>query len=105
MDCKRTVITSFASKQLESYVEYIACVLNSKQAASNVLSDFRKTVDKLQYMAESLPLLSNVKLRERGYRRINFENHRYLILYRVEDDVVYVDAVYHALQDYENIFG
>lgn len=39
---------------------------------------------------------------ELGYRRINFKSHRYFMLYRVEEDKVYVDNIFHELQDYEN---
>ena len=38
---------------------------------------------------------------ELGYRRINFKSHRYFMLYRVEEDKVYVDNVFHELQDFE----
>lgn len=36
------------------------------------------------------------------YRRINFLNHRYFMLYRIADNVVFVDNIFHELQDYEN---
>ena len=36
------------------------------------------------------------------YRRINFLKHRYFMLYRLEDDLVIVDNIFHELQDYEN---
>ena len=36
---------------------------------------------------------------------MNFLRHRYLMLCRVEGHTAYVDAIYHQLQDYENIFG
>ena len=39
---------------------------------------------------------------EARYRRINFQQHRYFMLYRIENDVVYVDDIFHELQDYEN---
>lgn len=32
----------------------------------------------------------------------NFLNHRYFMLYRIEDHVVFVDNIFHELQDYEN---
>lgn len=35
-------------------------------------------------------------------RRINFKKHNYFMLFRLENDVVYVDHIYHFLQDYEN---
>lgn len=37
------------------------------------------------------------------YRRINFQQHRYFMLYRIENDVVYVDDIFHELQDYSHI--
>ena len=53
-------------------------------------------------MAGSLKLCDNPKLRQLEYRRINFLNHRYFMLYRIEDDVLIVDSIFHDLQDYEN---
>jgi len=44
----------------------------------------------------------NPRLQSLGYHRINFQKHRYFMLYRIEDDVVYVDDIFHELQDYEN---
>jgi len=39
-----------------------------------------------------------------GYRLIHFRRHRYVFLYEVREQIVYVGAVYHELQDYENTF-
>lgn len=47
-------------------------------------------------------LFANPRLQSLGYRRINFQQHRYFMLYRIENDVVYVDDIFHELQDYEN---
>jgi plasmid stabilization system protein ParE len=44
----------------------------------------------------------SLKLKELGYRRINFLSHRYFMLYRIENDTVYVDNIFHELQDCEN---
>ncbi len=43
-----------------------------------------------------------IRVQSLGYHRINFQKHRYFMLYRIEDDVVYVDDIFHELQDYEN---
>lgn len=53
-------------------------------------------------VAGSLKICDNPKLRELGYHRINFLSHRYFMLYRIENDTVYVDNIFHELQDYEN---
>lgn len=34
-------------------------------------------------------------------RVIHFKRHNYFMLYRIHDDIVYVDVIYHDLQDYE----
>ena len=76
--------------------------LGNKQAAKNVLDDFEDTIKKLKYVADSLKVCDNPRLQSLGYRRINFQQHRYFMLYRIENDVVYVDDIFHELQDYEN---
>ena len=53
-------------------------------------------------MAESLKLCENPRLQMFGYRRINFLSHRYFMLYRIEEDIVFIDNIFHELQDYEN---
>ena len=53
-------------------------------------------------MAESLKLCENPRLQMLGYRRINFLSYRYFMLYRIEEDIVFIDNIFHELQDYEN---
>ena len=66
------------------------------------LDDFEETKDMLSKVASSLKYCDNPKLNELGYRRINFTYHRYFMLYRIENDVVIIDNIFHELQDYEN---
>ena len=44
------------------------------------------TVKKLKYVASSLKICDNPHLQRFGYRRINFQQHRYFMLYRIEND-------------------
>ena len=60
------------------------------------------TIERLSYMASGLKLC-DPRLRDLGYRTIHFKRHNYFMLYRIQDDMVYVDAIYHNLQNYENI--
>ena len=83
-------------------VAYLINEKNNKQAARNVLADFEATKKSLSNVADSLKFCDNPKLRELGYRRINFLSHRYFMLYRIEQRAVIVDAIFHGLQDYEN---
>ena len=101
MDYK-VVVTAEAEEDLNHFIQYLLFAKKNKQAAKNVLDDFEDTIKKLKYVADSLIVCDNPRLQSLGYRRINFQQHRYFMLYRIENDVVYVDDIFHELQDYEN---
>ena len=66
------------------------------------MAKIQSTESSNKNVAGNLKLCDNLKLRKLGYRRINFLSHRYFMLYRIENDTVYVDNIFHELQDYEN---
>ena len=101
MDYK-IVLMKNAEEDLDRFITYLLFEKKNEQAARNLLNDFEATKTGLSNVAGSLKLCDNPKLRELGYRRINFLSHRYFMLYRIENDIVYVDNIFHELQDYEN---
>ena len=96
MDYK-VVVTAEAEEDLNHFIQYLLFAKKNKQAAKNVLDDFENTIKKLKYVADSLKVCDNPRLQSLGYRRINFQQHRYFMLYRIENDVVYVDDIFHEL--------
>ena len=98
----RIVVTSDAEADLDHYIRYLIFEKKSMQAAKNVLDDFAATIESLRHVAGSLKLCDNPRLNQLGYHRINFLNHRYFMLYRIVDRVVFIDNIFHDLQDYEN---
>lgn len=101
MDYK-VVVTRDAEEDLERFVKYLITEKESMQAAENVLNDYDATIESLKHVAGSLKLCDNPGLRQLEYHRINFLNHRYFMLFRIVDNVVFVDNIFHELQDYEN---
>ena len=101
MDYK-VVITEDAELDMDNFVHFLLFEKKNEQAASNLIDDFDAVIATLTHAAESIKLCENQHLRELGYRRINFKSHRYFMLYRVEEDMVYADNIFHELQDYEN---
>ena len=101
MDYK-IVVTADAQEDLEHFIEYLLFEKQSMQAAKNVLDDFEATKESLRHVAGSLKLCDNPRLNQLGYRRINFLNHRYFMMYRIVEEVVFIDNIFHDLQDYEN---
>ena len=101
MDYK-VVVTIDAEEDLDRFIKYLLFEKKSMQAAQNVLNDFEATKEKLKHVAGSLKFCDNPRLNKFGYRRINFSNHRYFMLYRISENVVFIDNIFHELQDYEN---
>ena len=95
------VLTKDAENDLDNFILYLLFEKHSKHAAANVLQDFENTNRSLEKIASSLKLCDNLRLRKLGYRRINFERHRYFMLYRIEGERIIVDNIFHELQDFE----
>lgn len=98
----KVFVTEDAEADLDNFVSYLLFVKKSEQAAKNLLDDFELTKQSLAHVAGSLHDCTNPRLKEFGYKRINFMSHRYFMLYRIEDDNVIIDNIFHELQDYEN---
>lgn len=98
----RIVVTKDAEEDLDCFIKYLIFEKESMQAAQNVLNNYDATIESLRHVAGSLKLCDNPRFRQLEYRRINFLNHRYFMLYRIVDNVVFVDNIFHELQDYEN---
>lgn len=96
MDYK-VVVTRDAEEDLERFVKYLIMEKESMQAAENVLNDYDATIESLKHVAGNLKLCDNPGLRQLEYRRINFLNHRYFMLFRIVDNVVFVDNIFHEL--------
>ncbi|MCI9325479.1 type II toxin-antitoxin system RelE/ParE family toxin [Lachnospiraceae bacterium 54-11] len=105
MDSYKVIVSPKALSQLNNYIDYIQYTLLNEDAAYRVWQDAIETRNQLAVIAGSLKYCSHPKLKELGYRSVNFKEHRYTMIYRVNGREVYVEAIYHQLQDYENIFA
>ena len=98
MDLYKVEIAPSALKQLETYINYIQNTLLNPAAADNVMLDALDTITQLEAVAGSLQYCSKESLRDRGYRKINFLRHDYVMIYSLVDHVVQVKAIYRQLQ-------
>lgn len=99
------VITSKAETQLLDCIDYLCYQLMNVQAAMSLEEDFIKTGNCLSYLAESLRFCTDPILAEAGFRVIKLKKHKYLMIYKVIERTVYIEAIYHQSQDYENLFS
>ena len=90
----KVVVTSDAEKDFDRFIQYLLFEKKNVQAAQSVLNDFEATKKSLAQVVGSLKLCENPRLQMFGYR--------YFMLYRIEEDIVFIDNIFHELQDYEN---
>ena len=101
----KVIVSPKALAQLDSYISYVQDTLLNPIAAQSILRDAKKTRETLSKIAGSMKLCGHPKLHELGYHAVKFEKHNYAMLYRVDGETVYVDGIYHLMQDYENLFA
>lgn len=101
----KVIITPLAKHQLEMYIAYTLSEFKNLQAARAIRDDARETKKRLSNVASSLALCEDEVLARHGYRRIMFTKHDFFMVYRIDKNVVIVDAMYHELQDYESVFA
>ena len=97
------IILPAAQRRLDRYVQYTKEVLKNPIAAKGIINDARKTKKKLSENAGMYQLCVETELAELGYRKIRFENHDFSMIYRIDGEIVYVDGMFHDLQDHESI--
>jgi plasmid stabilization system protein ParE len=93
----RVVVSERANQMLVSHAAFLAQV--NLNAADRLVSAFEETANSLAYMPQRCALLSDEHIPRGAYRFIIFER-RYMIIFQIKDDVVFVDFVVDCRQDY-----
>lgn len=91
-----------AKEQLNRYLSYILFVFKNEQAADAVLDDYFKTVDILSEVAGTIREPDEPELRERGLKKIFFQNHDYVILFEIDGNEAVIVYIFHTTEDYAN---
>ncbi len=100
----KVIIMPPAKRRLDMYISYTVETLKNREAAKAILADARDTKRRLSEAADSLKICDHPVLAKHGYRKIRFARYKFVMLYRIHNDTVIVDGMFHELQDYEGIF-
>ena len=98
-------ISELAEKQYDDILYYLANVKMNPQAVKGVIEDFDYAIEKLENEADIFGYCEDTRLRVLGFHKLHFKAHKYLFVYRVSDEKVIIEGMYHELQDYENAIG
>lgn len=96
-------VTDFALAQLDNILDYIADRLMNPDAATRVMEDFDEAIENLEKAAGSFKMCEEEELARHEYRRYHLARHRYVLLYRIDGKNVFIERIYHELQDYQNL--
>ena len=93
----RVIVSERAMAMLTSHVKFLAQVSNN--AATKLKDELISEMKELKRMTESYPPFNNEYIPANKYRK-KLVSKRYLIIYQIVDDNVYVDYVLDCRQDY-----
>ena len=97
----RLVILDSADADREEIVRFLVEEAGNPSAAKRFLDD----MDRESRLIAQFPTIHNLsrvlEVADRGYRTALFGN--YIMLYRFEDDVVYIAHIFHQRQDYARL--
>ena len=97
-------ITGRAKDHFRGHVNYIVHKLCNPQAAWHLRDALDQAIDALSDHPEGAPLCADSTLRVFGYRKKRILDTRYLCIYRIEGNTVWIEGIYHESQDHENLF-
>ncbi len=98
----RVVVSSRARQMMVSHAAFLARV--SPEAAVRLADEFEEAVGSLSRMPHRCPWFNGPYIPKNVYRVLILQK-RYLILYQVQEDTVYVDYAADGRQEYPWLIG
>lgn len=93
----KVIVSDRAAKMLVSHAAFLAQV--STAAAERLVSSFEQAASSLDTMLQKWPWLNGEHLPQNKYHKMLIEK-RYLLIYQIKDDTVFLDYVVDCRQDY-----
>lgn len=98
----RLIITERAEELLEQLVNYILYKFRNEQAAGHLLDGIEQLYDRLQDNPYQFADCRDSFLKSKGYKEAIVKNVDYILIFRIEGNVVYVLGIFHQLENYKN---
>ena len=96
----KLIITERADELIDRLAAYLINNLKNPEAASHFLDELETIYDRLEENPYQFSESNDEYLFLRGYREAFFQEMRYRVVFRTEEQIVYVLGVFHMLEDY-----
>ena len=94
----KIIISSHASKEMLNHIDFLARV--NEQAAKKLKKDIMKDIRSLSSMPQRNSFLWSDLVQPNKYRKM-LSSKRYLIIYQIIEDTVFIDDIIDTRQNFE----
>ena len=95
----KLIVTERADELIDRLITYLVHNLKSPDAASHFLDELETIYDRLQENPCQFPESKDEYLFLRGYREALFREMNYRVVFRTDEQTVYIPGVFHTLED------
>ena len=94
------IISDRADELIDERVYYLINKFKNTQAAIHLLDGIAEIYDRLEENPHQFPDSRDELLLKKSYKEALVSDMKYKILFRIEDNNVYVVGLFHVLEDY-----
>ena len=98
----RLIITERTEELLEQLVNYILYKFRNEQAARHLLDGIEQLYDRLEDNPYQFADCRDSFLKSKGYKEPVVNDMDYILIFRIEGNVVYVLGIFHQLENYKD---
>lgn len=98
----RLMITERAEELLEQLVNYILYKFRNEQTARHLLDDIEQLYDRLEDNPYQFADCRDSFLKSKGCKEAVVKDMDYILIFRMEGNVVYVLGIFHQLENYKD---
>ncbi|MEG1847757.1 MAG: type II toxin-antitoxin system RelE/ParE family toxin [Lachnospiraceae bacterium] len=98
----KLIITEEAEELLDRIIFHLLYRIKNEQAATHLLDGINEIYNRLEDNPNQFPICKDQYLVHKGYKEAVVPDMNYLLIFKVEENRVYIMGVFHELEDYEN---
>ena len=96
----KLMIPEHTTGQIGRCIDYVVHVLHNFEAASAILDEINEVYAILKMAPEAFSYCQDPCLQAKRYRKVPLKRHRYVFIYRIEEDKVYLLGFFHMMENY-----
>ena len=96
------IVTERADELLDNLVFHLLYNLENEKAAVHLINEVSKIYDRIQDNPFQFPMCRDEYLNNKKYREAMARDMNYIVIFKIDNDIVYIMGIFHELEDYTN---